>query len=81
MAYSVTSWFQQQMESTGVQPKRVLTLGGSDYSDYVITWPKIKRTTQDLRSVNLSIPLANEDGHLNRSLRIPTISPQPVSCK
>ena len=65
MAYSVTSWFQQQMESSGVQPKRILTLGGSDYSDYVITWPKIKRTTQDLRSVNLSIPLANEDGHLN----------------
>jgi hypothetical protein len=53
------------MEDTGISPKRVFTVGGSDYSAYVIKWPKIKRTTQDLRSVNLQIPLANDDGHLN----------------
>lgn len=64
--YDVTSWFQAQMvDEWTTSPKRILEVGNSDYSDYVVKWPKIKRTGERILSTRLTIPLENVSGDLN----------------
>jgi len=65
MPYDVTSWFQVQLENVASEPVRQFTIGTSDYSDRVTRWPRIKRTVNDLRSLKVSVPLDNTDGHFN----------------
>jgi hypothetical protein len=65
MGISVTSWFIDQTNLPTSVPKRVFLLGTSDYSDRVVKWPSIKRTGTDLKPVNPTIRLANNDGALN----------------
>lgn len=65
MSYSVTSWFQAQLELYQSEPKRVLTIGGSDYSQYVLRWPAIRRSWQDVRPVGVTISLGNESQTFN----------------
>lgn len=65
MGYSVSSWFVDQLQAKFTSPKRVLTLGGSDYSPRVAKWPVIRRHSSLVKSVNLTVPLANDDGGMN----------------
>lgn len=65
MGYSVTSWFYEQLQSYQSSPKRVLTIGGSDYSQYVLRWPSIRRSWQDVRPVSVTINLGNESQTFN----------------
>lgn len=59
--YNVTSWFQQQLELKASEPRRVFTIAGSDYSDYVLKWPTLGQKWNEVRAQNLTIDLANED--------------------
>lgn len=65
MAYSVTSWFIDQTQLKVTSPVRKFTVAGSDYSARVIKWPSIRRAYADIRPVNISVDLANEDQALN----------------
>lgn len=66
MAYSVSSaWIDQLIDNAPSDIVRKFTIGNSDYTDWVLKWPTIKRTMNDLRSVDISIVLGNVDGHLN----------------
>ena len=65
MAYSVTSWFIDQTQLKSASPKRVLTIAGSDYSSRVTKWPSIRRAYDDIRPVNITLDLSNEDQALN----------------
>src|SRR3990167_5515754 len=65
MAYSVTSWFIDQTQLKTAAPMRKFTIGGSDYSSRVTRWPSIRRAYSDIRPVNISVDLANEDQALN----------------
>ena len=63
--YSVSSWFQVKLEDRSSEPIRQFLVGTSDYSDRVIKWPKIKRTSNSFRPVRPTINLDNADGNLN----------------
>ncbi len=66
MAYDVTSWYVDQLNSASSEPKRVFTIGGSDYTDRVNKFPTIKRGAYKLRSPDITVPLANDDGAFNQ---------------
>ena len=63
MTLDVSSTFYEIL-SEGGEIKNQFTLGTSDYSDYVLKWPKIKRGSE-LKSQTVSITLANGSGDLN----------------
>jgi hypothetical protein len=65
MAYTVTSWFIDQTQLKFAGPKRKFTIAGSDYSGRVVKWPSIRRSYSDIRPVNITVELANEDQELN----------------
>lgn len=65
MAYQVSSWFVDQLALKSSEPRRVFTIGGSDYSGRVMRWPTIKRSWDEVRPQSITIELANEDGNLN----------------
>lgn len=65
MPYSVSSWFIDQALNENPPIKRTFTIGGSDYSSYVLKWPSIARSWDDLRPVGVTIDLANEDQAFN----------------
>lgn len=65
MAHDVTSWFIDQTLSYTTEPKRVFTIGGSDYSDRVLKWPTFESKWDDVRPTQLKVDLANEDQALN----------------
>jgi hypothetical protein len=48
-----------------LEPQNKFTIGSSDFTDRVLKWPTIKRTVNQLKSSNVSIPLANTDGYFN----------------
>jgi len=60
MAYNVTSWFVEQIEAKNAKPKRVFTIGGSDYSGFVNKWPTIRRKWDEVRPQSITMELANE---------------------
>lgn len=49
----------------GEAPQRRFTIGASDYSDRVLQWPTINRTSESIKATNVKIPLANADQALN----------------
>lgn len=49
----------------GYVPVRTLTIGDSDYTNDVVKWPVISRTTNQLKSTNAKISLKNTEGSLN----------------
>jgi len=61
----ISIWLQSQFEQKTYSPQRKVYIGGSDYSERVVTWPKISRTANDVKSVKIKVPLANDDGALN----------------
>lgn len=65
MSLSVTSWFVDQSLLKHSEPVRKFTIGSSDYSDRVITWPTFKVKWNQVRPVRLNMTLANDDGALN----------------
>src|SRR3972149_7514309 len=65
MAYSVTSWFIDKTQLKTASPVRKFTIAASDYSSRVTKWPSIRRAYSDIRPVNISVDLANEDQALN----------------
>lgn len=65
MAYQVTSWFIDQLSARQSAPKRVFTIGTSDYSDRVRKWPTIKRKWDDVRPQSITLDLVNGDAVLN----------------
>ena len=72
MAFDVTSWFMAQAEGKVSEPKRVFTIGTSDYSDRVVSWPSIKKKWDDPRAVTVSMRLMNQDKALNVFYSDPT---------
>lgn len=66
MAYDVTSWFVQQVISNNPAGiVRQFTIGSSDYSDRVISWPSFKKEWDNIKPTTLTLRLANEDKGLN----------------
>lgn len=65
MSYGVSSWFIEQTLAQYSEPVRRFTIAGSDYSDRVLRWPRLHRNWNDIRPVEISIDLANEDRALN----------------
>ena len=65
MSYSVTSWFVEQAALENPPVKRTFTIAGSDYSDWVLSWPTINTRWDELRPNNVTIQLANEDQTFN----------------
>lgn len=72
MAIYVSSWFIDQLSAKTSEPKRSLTIAGSDYSERVIKWPRFKRTWDMVRPTDLAISLANEDQAMNFFVNTPT---------
>lgn len=52
-------------DGPGFEPSRSFTIGTSDYSDRVTRWPKISRTSNQLKSTKVRIDLANADQEFN----------------
>lgn len=65
MSYNVSSWFAQQAASENPNIRRVFTIAGSDYSDYVLGWPTINFRWDELKPNNVTINLANEEKTFN----------------
>lgn len=65
MSYSVTSWFVDQAKSKMSSPIRKFTIGNSDYSDRVLSWPSFGVEWNNIKPVRLTMNMANEDGAMN----------------
>lgn len=65
MTKQVTSWFIDQLFDQATEPKRVFTIAGSDYSKYVLAWPRVKNKWDQIQPVQLNMRLANEDRAFN----------------
>ena len=57
MSAQVSSWFVAQAAGQRALPQRRFTLGGSDYSDEVLRWPRLsyRAATVDLGTVTLAL--------------------------
>lgn len=53
-------------------------IGGSDYSERVIRWPRIHRTAREIKSVDCTVELDNADGALNHFHYLKYMIPQSV---
>lgn len=58
-------WFTQRLNAHASEPIRRFTMAGSDHSNRVITWPKIRRDIETVKPVNVGITLSNADGLYN----------------
>ena len=79
MPFDTTSWFIEQTLLKSSEPVRKFTIGGSDYSDYVLKWPKFKKKWNDIRPLNFTINLSNDDQLFNFFIDDKTKLKQPVS--
>lgn len=61
MTYSISSDYLVEIETKAPLVGRKFTIGSSDYTAYVKRWPKIKKTWNDIRPINITINLSNED--------------------
>lgn len=61
----VSSSFKCQTRYRMLEPVRKFYISTSDYSDLVVTWPKIKKKASGLGSVSLTVKIANTDGAMN----------------
>jgi len=65
MAYDVTSWFQVEAQKRSSSPVRKFTIGSSDYTNYVSTWPTFSQVWNEIRPRTFNLKLANDDGAFN----------------
>ena len=79
MAYEVSSYFLEQVAKRGQSPVRKFYIGTSDYSERVTKWPTFKRTANNIKSINIDIPLANADGHFNTFYHDTYLMPNTVT--
>ena len=63
--HSVSSDFLSTISGKSPNIIRRFTIGSSDYSDYVIKWPKIGRKWNEIKPQNVSINLANQEKTFN----------------
>ena len=63
--HDVSSWFVDQLNKPSSKPKRVFTMGSSDYSDNVLKWPVIKKDAEKTISAGVKVSLDNTDGGFN----------------
>jgi len=67
--FDVSSSFKSEVQGRTIEPVRRFYISNSDYSDRVQKWPKIKRDASQLKSISLSVNLANVDGGMNEFYR------------
>lgn len=79
MPLNTTSWFVGQTLLKSSEPVRKFTIGTSDYSNYVLQWPKFKKTWDDVRPLNFTINLSNEEQTFNFFIDDKTKLKQSVS--
>ena len=79
MAYEVSSWFLDQVSKRNQQPVRKFKIGTSDYTDRVTKFPTFARTANQIKSINLNVPLANADGHFNNFYHYTHTMPNTVT--
>lgn len=65
MAYSVSSWFIDQINGNTATPKRKFTIASSDYSDYVLGWPRIKKKWDEVTPQQIAMQLDNSEKTFN----------------
>jgi len=65
MANDVSSWFVDQSFALRPPARRRFLLAGSDHTARVTRWPRFVRTANELKSVEATVRLANDDGALN----------------
>lgn len=65
MSYDVTSFFRIRSVQQNAQWVRRLTVGGSNYSDKVIKWPRVERRWNEIKPGTITIDLTNEDRTFN----------------
>ena len=65
MPYEVSSWFDNEGYKQTLEPLRRFTIGDSDYSDYVLRWPRFRNSWNAMRPNNITINLSNEDQVFN----------------
>lgn len=70
--YSVSSNFQMAAEFKNASWLRKLYIGTSDYSDYVLKWPTIKKQWDGVNPQNVTIELSNEGQLFNFLSLTPT---------
>lgn len=63
--YSVSSAFIAAVSSSTPTMRRVLTIGGSDYSSEVIKWPAVSRKWDELKPGTVTLDLSNTTGTFN----------------
>jgi hypothetical protein len=63
---TVSSSFTYQIGQPGSEPVRKFYIGLTDYSSRVTKWPKITRSTEEIKSISINMPLANNDGAFNQ---------------
>jgi hypothetical protein len=63
--YSVSSSFVYLAAQKNATWQRLLTIGGSDYSDKVLAWPVIERAWDDCSPGSVTIDLSNADRTFN----------------
>jgi len=65
MGLSVSSWFIDQLSVRNNNLLRKFTIGGSDYSDLVLQWPRFKYKWDAVQPISLNMQCAAESGHLD----------------
>lgn len=63
--YSVSSQFANEIALKRVKLSRLLTIGGSDYSAYVLSWPTLSKQWDALQPQTATIDLSNAAGSFN----------------
>jgi hypothetical protein len=63
--YSVSSSYAYEITGKNAGLRRVLTIGGSDYSAYVLRWPSISKQWDALSPQTVTIDLTNANGAFN----------------
>ena len=61
MSLDASSWFIEQVQQSNASPKRIFTIGGSDYSASVQKWPNIKYKADTIDLGTISLSLSNRD--------------------
>lgn len=73
MPLDITSFFESKIQEKYVQMNRRFYIGTSDYSEFVVKWPKISRKWNDIRPKTVTINLANEDKDFNAFITNPLL--------
>ncbi len=61
MSLDVSSWFVEESQKQFLSPSRRFFIGGSDYSEKVLRWPKLRHQAGTIDLGTISLTLANRD--------------------